>query len=166
MLSDAIVARFWSKVDKSGECWLFDAPVNPHSGHPAFGIGGGKSVNASRAAWMIAFGEPGDLSVLHHCDNGKCVRPEHLHLGTLAQNTAEMDERGRRGRGWTYPDRRGERYHTAKLTDAQVEQLKADASAGESLRSVGRRFGVSHTHVSDLVTGRRRAGAPRQRRTC
>jgi len=48
-------------------------------------------INASRAAWIAEYGpvHKGKL-VLHHCDNRKCCRVEHLFLGTHKDNTADM----------------------------------------------------------------------------
>lgn len=57
---------------------------------------GRKMKKAHRLIYEECFGPiPGDLLVLHHCDNPPCVNPEHLHLGTPADNVREMLERGR-----------------------------------------------------------------------
>jgi hypothetical protein len=156
----ATADRFWSRVDKSGDCWIFQAP--PRTGtnkYPQFTLAPGVTRNASRAAWIITNGDPGPLYVLHRCDNPRCVRPDHLYLGTQRDNAADMDARGRRGHGWAFPERRGERYQSAKLKDSEVAEIIAAVKAGETLRAVGARYGVSHTHVLHLVrgTGRRPA---------
>lgn len=50
-----------------------------------------------RLAWEEANGPiPDDLCVLHACDNPPCMNPEHLFLGTRADNNADMDAKGRR----------------------------------------------------------------------
>lgn len=78
--------RFWSKVDKSGECWIWTA------GHFKAGYGSfsqGRSIPglAHRASYEMAFGDiPEGMMVDHICHNRGCVRPEHLRLATNKQN--------------------------------------------------------------------------------
>jgi hypothetical protein len=56
----------------------------------------GKEVRAHRAAWSFENGPiPPGMHVLHRCDNPKCVRPDHLFLGTNADNMADKTRKGR-----------------------------------------------------------------------
>ena len=87
--------RFWSKVDTSGECWTWTADLDDH-GYGRLGIGRKRIEPAHRVAWTLANGPiPEGLRVLHHCDNPPCVRPDHLFLGTQADNMADMMAKGR-----------------------------------------------------------------------
>lgn len=88
--------RFWTKVDKSGECWLWQAACDNH-GYGCFWFGG-RLQKSSRVSWSLAHGDPGELFVLHRCDNPRCVNPEHLFLGTQQDNLIDMRAKGR-GRG-------------------------------------------------------------------
>jgi hypothetical protein len=58
-----------------------------------------RKVKAHRAAWTVANGQiPPGMQVLHRCDTPPCINPEHLFLGTQADNVRDMDAKGRRGR--------------------------------------------------------------------
>ncbi len=96
--------RFWDKVEKTDTCWNWTAALvgsdNPKyrniGGYGAFGFNG-KVVRAHRFSYELAFGLiPKGLVVLHSCDNKKCVKPEHLSVGTQMDNVADMDTKGRR----------------------------------------------------------------------
>lgn len=77
---------------------------------------------------------------------------DHLFVGTQQQNVADMDTKGRRGRGW-HPIRRGEVHQAARLSDATVAEIRSAIASGEGQRRIASRFGISHTYVGKL--GRR-----------
>jgi hypothetical protein len=89
--------RFWSKVDRTGDCWLWVAHRNAQ-GYGQFATGGhhGAQVSAHRFAWELTNGPvPDGMFVLHHCDNPPCVRPDHLFLGTQRDNVLDAWSKGR-----------------------------------------------------------------------
>lgn len=88
--------RFWSKVDKSGECWLWKSSRGP-KGYGQFTVKRGSNpVLTHRLAWELTSGPiEGGLFVLHRCDNPPCCNPEHLFLGTNADNVRDMMSKGR-----------------------------------------------------------------------
>jgi len=107
----------------------------------------GKRWYAHRLAYTQAFGPvPARMEVLHTCDNPPCVNPEHLFLGTQADNMADMSQKGRRTRGSTHG--------MAKLTEADVVQIRALASSGETLSALASRFGVHFGTISKVVIRR------------
>lgn len=89
-------ARFWAKVDRSGDgCWLWTASTD-QGGYGQFQIGR-RPFKAHRISWELANGPvPAGLWVLHSCDNPPCVNPAHLRPGTPADNMADQLERNRR----------------------------------------------------------------------
>jgi hypothetical protein len=90
--------RFWPKVDKSGDCWLWRGAVT-RSGYGAIGAGGkgGKMLPAHRASLMLSGVAltAADLAC-HRCDVKLCVRPAHLYVGTWSTNNHDTSTRNPR----------------------------------------------------------------------
>jgi hypothetical protein len=77
--------RFWSKVEKTDDCWLWKAGKFA-DGYGTFRVGR-KMVHTHRHAWIMEYGEiSDDLELDHICLNRACVRLDHLRLTTHKQN--------------------------------------------------------------------------------
>lgn len=102
----------------------------------------GRVYATHRYSWELAFGPvPLGLCALHHCDNRACVRPDHLWLGTKAENSRDMAAKGRE----RTPMLQGERHGEAKLTDSAVRDIRTSDLSGVALAV---RYGVSPSLVS------------------
>lgn len=150
-----IAERFWPKVDKRGpdECWEWQAYVLPN-GYGLIGRGrAGEGMEyAHRQSYLLAHGDiPPGLFVCHRCDNRRCVNPSHLFLGTIADNNADAAAKGRSALG--------ERNGMAKLTDAQVREIRSLKAAGIPQADLARNYGVGPMQISRIVNYQNRRTA-------
>lgn len=152
--------RFWSHVQKSEGCWLWQASLNRLGYGHAFH--GGRVDKAHRVAWKIERGTiPDGMCVCHTCDVRSCVRPDHLFLGTQVENIADMKSKGR---GRTN-DKRGTGNSSCKLTEDQVREIRTLYAARHSRPGIAQRFGVSVGTVNDIGRGKRWKHLPHEATT-
>lgn len=83
---------------------------------------------------------PKGLFVCHSCDNGLCVNPDHLFLGTPQDNMTDMAKKGRANK---------------KLSNDQVRQMRSFIGI-KTIATLASEFGVSTSHVSDIIKNRKR----------
>lgn len=90
------IFAFWKKADKSSGCWEWTGPRNSTSGYGQVNLFG-KHQTAHRWSWELTNGDiPKGMWILHRCDNPPCFNPEHLFLGTPADNVLDAQIKGRR----------------------------------------------------------------------
>lgn len=87
--------RFWAAVTKTEDCWTWGR-YRDRRGYGRIMMPDHVPALAHRVAWELERGPiPAGLFVLHHCDNPPCVRPDHLFLGTQADNMRDCHSKGR-----------------------------------------------------------------------
>lgn len=148
--SARVVDRFWSRVARGEGCWLWtSATVGKGYGDLTFQR---RHQLAHRFAWQLATGRtiPAGRVVRHRCDNPPCVRPDHLELGTAAQNVRDSYERRRRT-GNTVT--RGTARPNAVLTDELVAEMRRAARTGRSITSIAKALGIAHSTAHRAIRG-------------
>jgi hypothetical protein len=98
-----------------------------------------RKMAAHRMAYEIRFGPvPRHLNCCHKCDNRRCVRPDHLFIGTQMENMHDMRRKGRGA--------------PTVLSEKQVSEIrrKWTGSYGDNVR-LAREYGVRPSVISHVV---------------
>ena len=137
--------RFWSKVEKTDGCWRWLGNKSKE-GYGKFVAP--NSQLATRFSWKLHYGDiPDGMCVCHKCDNPECTRPDHLFLGTRADNNKDRAAKGRSSMA------NGERVPTHKLTEIKaIEIYFLYQSECYSTRDIAKVYGVSDTVVKNIGT--------------
>lgn len=134
---EEFVRRFWSRVDKSGDCWLWTGSRSTSSGYGGVKRAG-RQVLVHRVAYELANGPPPvGMYVCHHCDTPLCCNPAHLYAGTPKQNSADREQRRRR------KCLQGPEQPLSKLTADQAREVRRLHDRGLSYPTLARMFGMS-----------------------
>ncbi len=106
-------------IDKNG-CYVCTSHYVNGDGYPTCKRNG-KNTNLHRAIYQEIHGPLADgIVVRHRCDNRRCIRFDHLEIGTVEDNVKDMVRRGRN----VYFQ--GENHPLAKLTEDDVKEIRAD----------------------------------------
>ncbi len=145
--------RFWSQVNKSDGCWLWTGATDKDT-YGVITIRPPKRlVKAHRLSWALTHGPVADgLMVLHHCDTPRCVRPDHLFLGTHLDNKRDEILKGRQVSGSAH--------HSAKLTEQQIPEIRRLCRLGVSKVEIAKRFGVRSYTIYSIAQGSTWKGVP------
>ena len=135
--------RFFAKVYRTSSCWIWTGALDD-SGYGLF-----KYCNVAYRAHrfsleqFLGFSIPDGLQALHVCDFPPCVKPLHLSIGTLEDNMADRNAKGRQARGETNSH--------AKLTEQQVLEIRASDQHPNVVAAI---YGVSPSLIYSIVSRR------------
>jgi len=139
--------RFWPKVQKGDGCWLWTAS-RTSTGYGQINEGGfaGHPLKAHRVAYELTNGPiPANMDIRHRCNTPLCVRPDHLDIGTHAENMADVARGG---------------YHAKrKLTVQQVHEIRrlwpiVRGQKPGGARLLARQFGIDRATIRRLLEGK------------
>jgi DNA-binding CsgD family transcriptional regulator len=138
-LSTKDLLRFSKFVDTEGECWNWTGATTGTKECPRYGQF--EIAGSFNLAHRLSFAEfngpiPKRLMVLHKCNNKLCVRPDHLYLGTGADNQVDrMKDSG-----------------GVKLNERKVEVMRALSELTTlTKKEIALIFGVDYSTVSRIL---------------
>lgn len=132
-----------STTDSSTGCLNWNLSTDA-AGYGRFGRAG----YAHRGMWVAVNGPvPDGMFVCHRCDNRRCINPDHLFLGTHAENMADMVRKGRSNKA------KGSAAGPSKLAEQDVSIIKWCLDAGVGQVKLAKLYGVSRQAITRINTG-------------
>lgn len=151
-LATRLLTRY--KVNPETDCWEWTGYLTTQNGYGRLRVGYNKPrVLAHRVSWELHNNRtvPAGLMVLHHCDNPKCINPDHLWLGTALDNSRDRDKKGRRKepfyhRGITHPQN--------KYCPDLILEIRKLYTEKVSQGKIGLKFGIPRSTIQAIVLRR------------
>ena len=141
------------RVESETGCWVYLGNILRAGGYGRIKLGG-VNYRAHRLAYAVANGmnieDIGDVVIRHSCDNPPCVNPAHLLPGTHTDNMRDKVERGR----WATGDFVGSKNPRARLTEANVVEIRLLIAAGKNNTEIAEVYDVHHATISAIRLGK------------
>ena len=150
--SEMEITQFWARVTITtiGKCWDWRGAGRFFSKGYGRLWKNGHHWQTQRIAWFLHNRkQPGNFLVCHHCDNPRCCNPYHLFLDGQSGNICDMYQKGRG------VNNQGEHHGKAKLTNADVFQIRHLWSLGYSQKMISSQYNIHQSAVSRLVNHQR-----------
>jgi len=130
------MAFFMSRTKPEGECLVWQGSLTV-AGYSRF-VDMGKAGSGHRAVARLSGLDIEGRVVRHSCHNRACINPEHLSVGTDADNVKDMDNAGRRYR---------------VVTPKTIAAVKALLKEGMRQRDISELLGINQRYVSEIKCG-------------
>lgn len=138
----SLQGKFNSLFTRGEGCWEWQGTIDGY-GYGVVDYAGSRYRAHVLALEFDGRTVPQGMVACHHCDNPRCVRPDHLYVGTQRQNVQDASRRGRL--------LKGDRHHQSKLTENQVREIRRlDLPYAE----IARLYGVSRPTVTRAIKGK------------
>ena len=146
--------HFWAMVNKTKDCWEWTGAVN-NTGYGTLSYQG-QHATAHRVAAYITGITPTIMApknrkasgfILHKCDNRRCCNPDHMRVGTYAENQLDAYQKRRKQQP------KGEAHANAKQTKESVILIKDLYAHGVSQEAIAKLLQVSQSGISKIILG-------------
>lgn len=145
MTPEQVESNLWTQCRPDGDgCWNWTARLTP-GGYGGFRYDDNQV--ASRAAWVFENGEiPKGMQVCHRCDNRKCIKPDHLFLGTMRDNQMDKINKNRQWRPT------GAKAWCAVLNDEKAKDiLFFHATTSASIKDLMAKYAIGRSCLVSLL---------------
>lgn len=132
--------KIYGMILQGSDCWPWIGRTT-HDGYGQIQIGKSTYLVHRLQYYIYTEIDPGELLVCHTCDNPRCCNPNHLFLGTDADNNRDCLNKGR------HKCLRGEIHLDAKLSDLEIQEIRNSMLTQKELAE---KYGVTQPHISRI----------------